>query len=116
MEIDLKENFDILENGSQYVLPKYKVVDGKGLEEVFPGQDLQFVRGSKLGTEEVEKREGTLHEHLLSVMIHDLTFKNGLVPSRETSVAITKLQEALMWLRQRQIDRLKRNVQGTYQK
>ena len=50
------------------------------------------------------------------MMIHDLKFKSSIVPSRESSIVITKLQEALMWLRQRQIDRVKRDVEGTYKK
>ena len=125
MNIDLKEDFKILEEGTEYSLPVYDVVDGKGIVRVedtgaeddpFQNQLLSFVRGSKLGEDNVEKKRGTLHEHLLSVMIHDLQFKNSLVPSREGSIVITKLQEALHWLRQRQIDRLKRNVEGTYEK
>jgi hypothetical protein len=40
------------------------------------------------------KDEGTLHEHLLAMMIMDLKFKNTLVPSREGSLIITKLEEA----------------------
>lgn len=114
MKLELKEDFDIIEEGTQYELPNYKVVDGKGIEEVYPGQIVKFVRGSKLKGDDVEKREGTLHEHLLGMMIHDLQYKNSLVPSREGSLIITKLQEALGWLRQRQIDRTKRNVEGTY--
>lgn len=116
MNIKLKEDFEILENGTRYNLPKYRVVDGKGIERTGDFLSLEFVRGSKLGSENVEKKEGTLHEHLLSAMIHDLKFKNSLVPSREGSIVITKLQEALQWLRERQIDRVKRDVEGTYQK
>lgn len=117
MNIDLKEHFEILEDGTSYMVPEYLIVDGQGLVEM-PNDSLtiNFVRGSKLGNEDVEKRSGTLHEHLLSVMIHDLKFKNGLVPSRETSAIITKLEEAMHWLRARQIDRAKREVVGTYQK
>jgi len=119
MEIDLKNDFEILEEGTSYLLPVYRVVDGKGLEYVedpAAQQRLNFVRGSKVNEEEVEKREGTLHEHLLAVMIHDLQYKNGLVPSREGALVITKLQEAQQWLLQRQIDRKSRDVEGTYQK
>jgi len=93
MNTELKEDFKIVEEGTQYLL-----------------------RGSKLAGEEVPKREGTLHEHLLSAIIHDLQYKSKLVPSRETDIVITKMQEALQWLRQRQVDRVKRNVVGTYQK
>ena len=123
MNLDLKEDFEVLEEGTSYALPKYKVEEGTGLIRRIAGSftedshvKLDFVRGSKLGEEDVERRVGTLHEHVLAVMIHDLKFKSKLVPSRETALAITKLEEALMWLRQRQIDRLKREVEGTYQK
>ena len=116
IELDLKEDFTILEDGTRYTLPVYEVVDGKGLVETEGAMLLNFVRGSKLGDEDVEKKSGTLHEHLMSVMIHDLTLKNGLVPSLETEQVILKLKEALNWQRSRSIDRVKRNVQETYKK
>lgn len=40
---------------------------------------------------------------------------NKQFPCRENSVAITKLDEALMWLDKRKKDREKRNVEGTSQ-
>lgn len=119
-----KEDFKIVEDGTCYHLPLYEVVDGVGIVQLpMEGTDghhgfhtISFVRGSKLGEENVPKRTGTLHEHLLACMIHDLEFKNKLVPSREGELVITKLQEALGWLRQRQIERTTRGVVGTYQK
>lgn len=117
MEIDLKESFDILDNGSRYSVPMYEVVDGKGLVLVEGmTHPINFVRGSKLGSDDVEKKTGTLHEHLMSVMIHDLTLKNELVPSEETTQVILKLKEALNWQRARSIDRVTRAVQETYKK
>lgn len=116
MEIDLKNEFEIIEEGTRYALPEYKVVDGKGIELTGSKHIIRFVRGSKLGTEDVEKKEGMLHEHLLSMMIHDLKFKNTLVPSREGSIVITKLEEAYLWMVKRQVDRTERGVQGTYKK
>lgn len=116
MNLELKESFEVVEEGTTYNLPQYDVVDGKGIEDANDDIEIRFVRGSKLAGEEVERRRGTLHEHLLCAMIHDLKFKNKLVPSRDTSIAITKLEEALHWFRNRQIDRIKRQVQGTYQK
>jgi len=114
MNIELKEDFEIREEGSNYLLPMYKVVEGVGIVKTLLNQEIQFVRGSKILEEEVPTRIGTLHEHLLAMMIHDLKYKNNLVPSREGSLVITKLEEALGWLRQRQIDRTKREVVGTY--
>ncbi len=121
MILDLKEEFEVIEEGTRYRLPEYEIIDGQGLAltriHMVPRPvEIRFVRGSKLGKEEVEKKRGTLHEHLLAMMIHDLKYKNSLVPSREGSLVITKLEEALGWLRQRQIDRIKRDVVGTYQK
>lgn len=37
---------------------------------------------------------------------------NKKFPCRENSLAITKLQEALHWLRERKADRVKRGVEG----
>lgn len=115
--MDFKRNFTTIEEGTEYQLPVYEVIDGKGIE-VVEGKhvSLNFVRGSKAGDEVVEKREGTLHEHLLSAMIADLQFKNKLVPSREGSLIITNLQQARLWMHERQIDRISRDVAGTYKK
>jgi len=41
---------------------------------------------------------------------------NKNFPCRENSLAITKLDEALMWLEKRTKDRVKRQVEGTNQK
>lgn len=41
---------------------------------------------------------------------------NAKFPCRENAVAITKLDEALMWLEKRTKDRIARNVEGTNQK
>lgn len=117
MKIELKEDFNIIEEGTQYELPQYEVVDNQGIQRVEgPGVLVSFVRGSKLKNEEVERRTGTLHEHLLAMMIYDLQYKNTLVPGRETAIIITKLQEALHWFRERSYIRASQGVQGTYKK
>ena len=112
-----KRLFTTVEQGTTYQLPIWTVVDGKGIQEV-PNvtQVIRFVRGSKIKDEDVEKVDGILHETLLSMMIEDLKFKNSLVPSRESATAITKLQEALHWMEERQRERESRAVVGTYQK
>lgn len=105
--------FVIEEEGTHYKVPAFEVVDGKGIECV-GFNSIYFVRGSKLAEEEVEKRIGTVHESLVEMMIHDLKFKSQLVPSRESSIAITKLEEALLWMKRRQENRAKAGTQGTY--
>ena len=115
MNIELKEDFKIVEEGATYTLPRYIVAEN-GLKELDTDFLINFVRGSKLKDEDVPKREGIRHQNLLAMMIHDLKFKNNLVPSKEGSLVITKLEEALDWLRQKQIDRTKKEVEGTYKK
>lgn len=111
-----KRLFETVEQGTHYELPTWKVVDGIGIEKTGKSLPLKFVRGSKLKEEDVEKREGILHETLLSAIIEDLKFKNSIVPSRETSVVITKLQEGLMWMEERQKQRELKGIVGTYKK
>lgn len=115
-QIELKDDFEIIEEGHEYELPVYEVVEGKGLQQVDGVHTVQFVRGSKDPNDKDSKRVGTLHEHLLAMMISDLQYKNSEVPSRETNLAITNLQQAYHWMVQRQVERSKRNVQGTYKK
>ncbi|MFT6125898.1 MAG: hypothetical protein ACJAVA_000340 [Flavobacteriaceae bacterium] len=112
-----KRNFTTVTEGTHYELPIWKVVDGKGIEEV-PSkvQTIKFVRGSKLKDEVVKKVDGILHETLLSMIIKDLKFKGELVRSRENSIVVTKLEEALHWLEERQRERQSRSVEGTYKK
>ena len=109
-----KRAFNIVEEGTTYEIPDYQVGDQVGIIETGSVQTIRFVRGSKLKDELVEKREGTLHEHLISVMIHDLKYKLKLVPSRETALVITHLEEARHWLEERQAAREAEGVSGTY--
>lgn len=111
-----KRKFETIEKGTQYELPVWEVIDGVGIKETGTKHPIHFVRGSKLKEEHVEKREGILHETLLSMMIEDLQYKNNLVPSRESSLAIGKLQEALFWMEERQRVRVNKNTVGTYKK
>ena len=51
---------------------------------------------------------------MLTVLIDRLNFLNSKFLCRENSIAITKLEESLMWLNQRTTDRVKRGVEGHY--
>lgn len=125
------EEFVVLELGTTYHLPKYRVVDGKGIDlvgninaELFNDLDFRplfeeitFVRGDKSDNGVVIPRvNGILHEQLLGMMITDLEYKNSLVPNEFTEVAIMNLKSALKQLEFRQQDRELRNVVGTYNK
>lgn len=55
--------------------------------------------------------DGTTNEEVLAMMIDRLKTLGDKLPSRENSIAITKLEEALMWVEKR-INA--RKVQGVY--
>lgn len=113
-QLEIKESFEVLEHGHAYTVPMYIVVDRQGLVPAnWNSTPIQFVRGSKDPEDADQRKPGTLHEHLMAMMIYDLQLKQQEVPSRETALAITNLQQALFWLRQRQLDRQLRQVLGT---
>lgn len=57
---------------------------------------------------------GPTNEALLAILIHRTQFLNGKFTCRENIIAITKMQEALMWLEKRTADRLNRGVEGQH--
>ena len=60
---------------------------------------------------------GCHNEDLIAIVIDRLQCLNqGDFACRENSIAITKLEEALLWLNKRTQDRIARNVEGTSQK
>lgn len=60
---------------------------------------------------------GITEASLLAILIDRLRcFQAGPLSCRENAIALTKLEEALMWLHKRTRDRLARGVEGTSQK
>lgn len=60
---------------------------------------------------------GVCNEDLIAMVICRLeSFNNSDFRCRENSMAITKLEEALLWLRKRTIGRENRGVEGTHVK
>ena len=60
---------------------------------------------------------GVLNEDLLEIVRHRLQcFQKGSLQSRESDMALTHVEEALMWLNRRIEDRAEREVLGTYEK
>lgn len=57
---------------------------------------------------------GVTHEALLAIIADRLrSFQAGPYASRENAVALTKIEEAMMWLHKRTLDRMRRGVEGT---
>lgn len=74
-------------------------------------QSLQF----QLGTVPEVGHNGTTNEALIAAVIHRLKFLNGKFPCRENALAITKIEEAKMWLEERTRNRIERGVEGKHQ-
>lgn len=57
---------------------------------------------------------GIANEDLLNIVIDRLSsFQDSPYKCRENAIAITKIEEAVLWLRKRTMDRERRNVEGT---
>lgn len=103
-----------LVKGATYNIPTYKVTD-QGMEDG-EGLKLIFCKGNKEDAS-VLRQEGVFTETLVQVAKQYLEAVNvGEMSTRETSMVITKLDEALMWINKRAEDRKLREVQGTYRK
>lgn len=60
---------------------------------------------------------GLTHEILLAIVADRLRcFNKGPFASRENALALTKVEEAMHWLQQRTLERMRRGVEGTHQK
>lgn len=80
-------------------------------------QEIQFIEKTESPNckgELVTINDGTTNEEVLRMLINRLMFLSNKMGSRETSIAITKCQEALLWLEKRTTDRKERGVEGTH--
>lgn len=60
---------------------------------------------------------GVSNEALIAIVIDRMRgFQRGEYACRENALALTKLEEALMWLQKRTRDRVARGVEGTSEK
>ena len=58
---------------------------------------------------------GVMNEDLISIVIDRMrSFQSSEYACRENALALTKLEEALMWLEKRTADRELRGVEGTH--
>lgn len=83
-------------------------------EPVFITGQIQMQKGPRKDEASVH---GVLDTDLLEIVRHRLQcFQAGEFASRENAVALTHIEEALMWMNRRVEDRIERNVLGTYNK
>lgn len=87
----------------------FEVVDSKNPSQTLA--DIHFQEGA------IKEHgvNGVCNEDLIAMVICRLEhFNQSEFKCRENSMAITKLEEALLWLRKRTMGREKRNVEGTH--
>lgn len=59
---------------------------------------------------------GVTQEVLIAICIDRLkSFQAGPFSCRENAIALTKLEEAQMWLQKRTLDRMAKGIEGTHQ-
>ena len=86
--------------------------EGEGKHHLtFIRKMIDLTPGVKPGTL-VTIHDGTTNEEVLRMLIHRLTAMGNLFPCRQNSLAVTKLEEALMWLEHRTAERKARGVEG----
>jgi hypothetical protein len=108
--ITQKYTYIMEEENFKYNAPHFFTV--RNAEDGTDLQDIHFQEGpiKECGI------NGVCNEDLIAMVIRRLEgFQNSEFKCRENAVAITKLEETLMWLRKRTLDRESRNVEGTHQ-
>lgn len=107
---------------------EYRVTDNKGngganhnyiicakADTLVPGRNLGTIMFQDGPIKETGVN-GIMNEDLLEILIHRMEcFQAGPYVCRENALALTKLQEALMWLEKRTSDREARKVEGTHE-
>jgi hypothetical protein len=94
--------------GHRYELANFENQNAKG-------QELQFIEkvpASEGSTELLTVHDGTTNEEVIKMLLDRMASLQAKFPCRENACAITKLDEALMWLEKRTRDRIARGVEG----
>lgn len=97
--------------GAHHIYDIKQKVDNGGILDM---QRIVFQNGAR---KERGSTTGVLDIDLLEIARHRLQcFQQGDFSSRENAIALTHIEEALMWLNRRVEDRIERNVLGVNQK
>lgn len=107
-ELPQKPGVKVLIVGHRYELANFENKEAKG-------QEIQFIQKEPVSTGLGELKtvnDGTTNEEVLEMLIDRCGHLHKKFPSRETALAITKMEEALLWLEKRTNDRKKRGVEG----
>lgn len=114
----LNEVFTVDEKGNggahhRYTIFTKESINGEDLDNPVVG-DIQFQNGAR---NTVGSEPGVLDTDLLEIARHRLQcFQQGDYATRENAIALTHIEEALLWMNKRVEDRIERNVLGTNNK
>lgn len=90
------------------------VINCVGDGDKLPTTAIQFQKGARKDENAIH---GVLDTDLLEIVRDRLKgFQSGEFATRENAIALTHIEEALLWLNKRVEDRIERNVLGTYNK
>ena len=110
---NLNEVFAMDEKGNGGANHKYLISVDKGLmqpKEII----IELQNGPRL---EEASIHGAIDSDLLEIVRDRLTgFQQGGFATRENAIALTHIEEALLWMNKRVEDRIERNVLGTNNK
>ena len=82
--------------------------------EIMVACELTFQKGPRKDPHSIQ---GILDTDLLEIVRDRLNcFQSGDYATRENAIALTHIEEALLWMNKRVEDRIERNVLGTYEK
>ena len=97
--------------GAHHVYDIYKRCD----DDLVPASEhilrIQFQNGARKLPDSIH---GVLDTDLIEIVRHRLQcFQQGEFATRENAIALTHIEEALLWMNKRVEDRIERNVLGT---
>jgi hypothetical protein len=100
--------FIVDEKGNGGANHKYVIDHGNDTHEI------QFQNGARKLPDSIH---GVLDTDLLEIVRHRLQcFQHGEFATRENAIALTHIEEALLWMNKRVEDRIERGVLGTNNK
>ena len=93
---------------------------GVAFESAYKGETaklVDFIQFQKGPRKDPSSRQGVLDVDLLEIVRDRLRcFQEGEFACRENAIALTHIEEALLWMNKRAEDREERGVLGTYNK
>jgi len=105
----------IMDEGIKAIRATYKQVLGANATKLIKDNLPENAYIASIDVEQVRPaQDGITTECLLNMLIHNMKQLQMEVPCRETSIVVTKLEEAQMWIMKRRFDRKDREVENTY--